>query len=80
MVEALLSLARPEHAAAQTLDDALQVFSRRFATSQVSQCLSSPYVACEDSLIQTIKAVQQEVFERLYLHEYFLINIADTVK
>jgi hypothetical protein len=80
VVEALMSLARPEHGAAQTLDDALQAFSRRFANSQVSQCIAAPYVDCEDSLIQTMKALQQEVFERLYLHEFFLINIADTVK
>ena len=66
--------------AAYELDKSIMEFSQRFISNKVSSCVSAPFIESEKSLEQVMLALKEEVLDRLYLHEYFLVNVSGTVK
>lgn len=72
--------ADPTLSAAASLDAHLRNLSLKFVNLKISTCLTAPFIDSEVALTQVMEAVRQEVVDKAYLHEFFLINIVDHVK
>ena len=66
--------------AAYTLDRAILQFSHDYANGKISTCVHAPFIENEDDLKQMINALKSEVIDRLFLHEFFHINVSEAVK
>eukprot|EP00347_Sterkiella_histriomuscorum_P000287 403376460 len=66
--------------AAHKLDSAILKFSHDYANCKISSCIRAPFIENEIDLQNLLKALKQEVIDKLFIHEYFEINIAETVK
>ena len=70
----------PELGAAYEFDQALMRFSESFTRREISSCYFAPLIDSEMALGLVVQAIKTEVIEKLCLHEYFLINIAEHVQ
>ena len=59
---------------------ALSTFSEDFIGSRISSSHFAPFIDNEDSLSVVIASLKAEVVDKLFLHEYYMINVAEQVK
>jgi len=61
------------------LDNQISLFSKNFINKTLSQCYYAPLIDSEKTLALLIPTMQQEIFDKNFIHEYFQINIAQSV-
>lgn len=66
--------------AAYVLDQAIMQFSHDYAECKISSCVRAPFIENEEDLKKMIEVMKFEVIDKLYMHEFFHINVAETVK
>jgi hypothetical protein len=76
----LNTVSHPDLVATQVFDSALQKFSEDFIANKISSCHFAPLIDSEDTLSIVMTAIKAEVIDKLFLHEYFMINVAEQVK
>lgn len=62
------------------LDYALQQFSKKFELKKVPECPCAPYIANETDLGQVMKYVQENILDKLKIHEFFHADVATVIK
>jgi len=48
--------------------------------NRISSCHFAPFIDNEDNLSLVLESIKTEVVNKLFLHEYFMINVAEHVK